>query len=202
VKKSSAMPILITVVMLLIAAGLATTGCTGRRSVSELTDAQIKAAAEKSGGHVDQYAGGMWAESKLPPAQAKKIKKEIEAGFEKAVKIWLSVKNNQDEFAEGMTGDALNEIKQQFKSELDQGKIKVRVHDDEQSEVVRVKEEAGAIAYSYIDNGYYIDAKTKQKISEPINEKREWLIGLLKVDGTWKISDIASLKPKGMEENH
>jgi len=174
---------------------LAISGCQQKRSVVELSDAEIKAAAEKREEHVDKYARSMWAESKLPPEQAKKIKKEMEKGFEKSLEVWLSVTDDPDDFKKGMTGSAFEELKQQFTNELAQGKIKVRVHDSQVFEAVKIDEESGAIAYAYTDNGYYIDAKTKKKISKPLNEKKEWLISVAKVKNVWKISGIYPLRP-------
>ncbi|MBE0448333.1 MAG: hypothetical protein IBX64_09600 [Actinobacteria bacterium] len=136
------------------------------------------------------------------PNRQKKIKKEIEAGFEKSLEAWLHASDNPDDLEKGMVGKALAELKQQFTDELAQGKIKIRVHDDREFEAVKVDEESGAVAYAYIDNGYYIDVKTKQRISKPLNEKKEWLIAVAKKGKTWKISEIVPLRPKvGPEHN-
>ncbi|MBE0448334.1 MAG: hypothetical protein IBX64_09605 [Actinobacteria bacterium] len=65
----------LVVIIVFVVTGLSTTGCQQKHSVRELSDAEIKAAAEKREKHVDKYARSMWAESKLPPEQAKKNKK-------------------------------------------------------------------------------------------------------------------------------
>ncbi len=176
--------------------GIVVNSCQTNRGFMPLSSDQINAAMTGGKRHTDQYTGDMWSKSKLPPSQAKKIKAEIEAGFKQALGIWLQVKDNPNGFEKGMAGDALKELKRQYTDELTQGKIKIRVHDNREFEVVQIKEKAGAIAYTYTDNGYYIDAKTKQSISKPLGKKREWLIGISKIGNTWKITDIVTLKPK------
>jgi hypothetical protein len=184
-------------IIVVVAGGLAITGCQEKGSIRKLSDAEIETAAKKQQEqHVDSYARSMWAESQLPQEQADKIKKEIEAGFKKSVDIWLAVTDSPDSFEKGMTGAALEELKQQFADELEQGKIKIRVHDDQEFDVVKIDKEYGAVAYAYTDNGYYVDAKTRKKISNPINEKKEWLVGVVKAKDTWKISGIYPLRPK------
>lgn len=186
----------LTLIVAIIFTGSMITGCQQKGSIRDLSDEEIKAAAEKRKKHVNEQAGSMWAQSKLPAEETKKIKNEMREGFEKALKVWLSVSDNPNHFEKGISGKALEELKQQSANELAQGKIKVRVHSDREFEAVKVEKESGAIAYAYIDNSYYIDAKMKNKISKPLNEKKEWLIGIAKIDGTWKINTIVPLRPK------
>lgn len=190
----------ITAVVAILALSIAglTAGCQKKEDIGSLTDEQIKAAkkAELQAKKNDaKDEGGMWRESNLPPDQAKKIKKEIEAGFKKAIDVWTNTKGNPESFKKGLTGKALLELEKQTKNESAQGKIKIRVHDNSEFEVVKVKETAGAVAYVYIDNGYYIDAKTKKPISKPSGAKKEWLIGIGKYGKVWKISNIVPLRP-------
>lgn len=192
----------VIVMVTLIIAGL-TAGCQ-KKDVGGLTDEQIKAAKKGNlqATHDDKYTGGMWAESNLPPDQTKKIKAEIEKGFERALDVWINTKDNPEDFEKGLAGRALWELKQQSADEQAQGKIKIRVHDEREFEVVKVKEDAGAVAYAYTDNGYYIDAKTKKRISEPSRDKKEWLIGVGKFGKVWKISEITPLRPQSPGSEH
>lgn len=196
---------LITAVIVMIALSIAglTAGCQKKQDIGGLTNAQIKAAkkGELQAEHDNKYTGGMWAESKLPPDQSKKIKAEIEDGFKEALEIWITTKDNPKDFKKGLTGRALWELEQQSAGEKKQGKIRIRVHDEREFEVVKVKEDAGAVAYSYVDNGYYIDAKTKKRISKPSGDQKEWLIGIGKDGKVWKISEITPLRPKSESEH-
>jgi len=196
VKKSIWLVAIISIVMLSLI-GL-TAGCQKKEDIGGLTDEQIKAAkkGDLQATHDFKYTGGMWSESKLPPKEAKRIKKEIEEGFKKALDIWINTKDNPKDFEKGLAGKALWELKQQTAAEQAQGKIKIRVHDKREFEVVKIKEDAGAVAYTYVDNSYYIDAKTKKKISKPTGDKKEWLIGIGKYGKVWKISEIVPLRPK------
>lgn len=141
-------------------------GCTSNRALRPPTDAELKSAKSAVASSRDDPTGSMWKESNLPPEKAKKIKKEIEEAFKKDVDIWLRA-DSPDDFAAAMVGNALAELKKQTEDELSQGKLEIRVHDDRDFEVVRVKEESGIVAYTYVDNSIYVDAKTRKPLGVP-----------------------------------
>ncbi len=170
-------------------------GCSKSKALKTPTDAELKSAGSSSAASASDPTGSMWKESNLPLEKAKKIKKEIEEAFKKDVDIWIHADASSD-FADAMVGKAYAELKKQFDDELSQGKIKLRRHDDQKFEVVRVKEYSGIVAYTYIDNGLYVDAKSKKPLGDPVGKKREWLVGMVKTGEGWKISDILPLRPQ------
>lgn len=174
---------------------LSVMGCSKKSALRPPTAAELKSAGIPSASANSDPTGSMWKESNLPLDKAKRIKKEIEEAFKKDVEIWIHADAPGD-FEEAMVGKALAELKKQFEDELAQGKIKIRRHDDQDFEVVRVKENSGIVAYAYVDNGVYVDANSKKPLADPLGKKREWLVGMVKTSTGWKISDILPLRPQ------
>jgi len=92
---------------------------------------------------------------------------------------------------EGLTGRALRQFQTAYEKDFDGGKIRVRVYKTIDVKVIGMQFGVPEAIYKFTDNSYYIDTKTRQPVSQPLNVKREWALGLAKdAGGHWKVSLI------------
>ncbi|MHB8841632.1 MAG: hypothetical protein ACYC56_07570 [Candidatus Aquicultor sp.] len=118
-----------------------------------------------------------------------KLKEKITNDLQDDIKL-MQAKNPHD-YTKGLTGRALRQFQTAYEKDFGGGKIRVRVYKTTDIKVIGMQFGVPEAIYKFTDNSYYIDAKTRQPVSKPLNVKREWALGLAKDAGDhWKVSLI------------
>ncbi|OIO84695.1 MAG: hypothetical protein AUK32_08305 [Candidatus Aquicultor secundus] len=118
-----------------------------------------------------------------------KLKEKISKDLLDDIKLMQS--KNPHDFTKGLTGRALRQFQTAYEKDFDGGKIRVRVYKTIDVKVIGMQFGVPEAIYKFTDNSYYIDTKTRQPVSQPLNVKREWALGLAKdAGGHWKVSLI------------
>ena len=118
------------------------------------------------------------------------LKKQIETDLKEDIQYMQS--KNPHDYTKGLIGRALTQFNTAYENDFAGGKIRVRVYNTTELNVIGMQFGVPEAIFKFTDNSYYIDAKTRQAVSKPLGLKRQWAIGMAKddKDGQWKISVI------------
>lgn len=118
-----------------------------------------------------------------------KLKAKVSKDLQDDINLMQS--KNPHDYTKGLTGRALRQFQSAYEKDFDGGKIRIRVYKTIDIKVIGMQFGVPEAIYKFTDNSYYIDAKTRQPVSQPLNVKREWALGLAKDTGDhWKVSLI------------
>jgi hypothetical protein len=115
---------------------------------------------------------------------------EVTAAFENYWNIRIQALLDLDEthLAEVMGGDHLRVIAQRIEELRSQNRA-VRTDVDHDIHVLDVSTNGAHVVDDYISNSVYVDAATREPLSEPASDELRVLYRLEKSDGTWKVVD-------------
>jgi len=131
------------------------------------------------------------AESKdgLDPLTRGKVRRQILNDTKENIAIWL--KGDIDNLEKAFTKDLFKAYKPQIDKLHAKGQDKIRIHENQDFEVVELKQMHGklygTVKYNFTDKSYFISKKTKKTVKGPANTESEIEIKVEEQDGHWKI---------------
>lgn len=163
-------------------------GCQGEKAQQ---NQPAKGHTAASTGDASKHASGdaakqLEAHTKLTPAQ----RKDIEKDGRKVLDLLAKADGNAKLLPQGFMGEALKLEQKGFADDLAAGKVKVRRYGKVSVKVVNYINGLAGVGVQFVDQGYYVDALSKERISTPSNKPFRFIFAMKKDGSRWKVSAI------------
>ena len=134
------------------------------------------------------------ASNKIPHLLTEAAKKSIFAAAARDLDAALAYRSGDDTstFDKLVTGPAAKLIVETAKKEAAEGKIKKRIYAKRKFLIVNYFKTTAGVSVDFVDQGYYIDATSKQQITPPTNKKSRLLLRLDKKGKNWVLMELFS----------
>ncbi|MBS3909770.1 MAG: hypothetical protein KGZ93_09130 [Actinobacteria bacterium] len=121
----------------------------------------------------------------LEPLERGKVRRQILNETEENIAIWL--KGVSAEYDQAFSENLLAPYEKQLAKLRQEGRDKVRIHENQAFEVTELAKDAATVEYTFIDKSYFVSAATGKVVVPAKNSESEILISVVKEDGRWKI---------------
>ena len=122
----------------------------------------------------------------IPKDESKLLMKHVRED----IKVIIGVATDTASLKQALAGDALQNMGQQIRDDLEAGRIKRRQYDSIKLKISNYTQGVAGLNFDFVDKSYYVDAETKTRLSVPENKKQSFILEARKVDKRWKIFNI------------
>lgn len=134
-----------------------------------------------------------------------KDKKKLRADVEEALAILPELREDTSILTNGFNGAALDNLVEARANDQADGKTKIYVFKDSDLQVNFASNKLVAVTWTYIDQSYYINKDSGDRITEPSGTERKFALAVNKEKKRWKIGQLMAPakegdpKPEGAE---
>lgn len=120
---------------------------------------------------------------------APEVISEILVDAQEDIEIIGAVRTDLSTLNAAMTGKALAELRAEVAEELKAGRIKARQFDELELKFEQIVEGTAGLTLVFKDRSYFVD-KSGNRVSEPENVMKRFILSLEKSEDQWKITDL------------